>query len=114
MHPFHDCTEGAQRKLRDLEVLFPEGDSNNRDAQQNTEQEVDKRQHPPAEQEPENVQKERHGFPFVINLLAEGIQRDAGQLEALHSDRKADDCDAPQAACPHPSESTHQTAEDDP
>ena len=114
MGSYYNGSEWAQRKLRDLEKLFSKRDSDNRDAQDKSQEEVAKSQQPPAYKKPDDVQKERNRFPFVTDFLAERVQRDTGQLEALQSDRNADNGDAPQAAGKKPSKSTDESAEDDP
>ena len=114
MGSYYNGSEWTQRQLRDLEKLFSKWDSDNRDAQDNAQEEVAKSQQPSAYKEPDDVQKERNRFPFVTDFLAERVQGNAGQLEALQTDGNADNGDAPQAAGKKPPKSTNESAEDDP
>ena len=114
MCSYYNSPEWAQGELRDLEKLFSKRNPDNGDAQDKSQEEVAKSQQPPAYKKPDDVQKERNRFPFVTDFLAERVQGNAGQLEALQSDRNADNGDAPQAAGKKPSKSTDESAEDDP
>ena len=113
MGSYYNGSEWTQRQLRDLEKLFSKWDSDNRDAQDKSQEEVAKSQQPPAYKKPDDVQKERYRFPFVTDFLAERVQGNAGQLEALQTDGNADNGDAPQAAGKKPSKSTDESSKDD-
>ena len=114
MGSYYNGSEWTQRQLRDLEKLFSKRDSDNRDAQDKSQEEVAKSQQPPAYKKPDDVQKERYRFPFVTDFLAERVQGNAGQLEALQTDGNADNGDAPHAAGKKPSKSTDESSKDDP
>ena len=98
----YNGSEWVQSELRDLENLFPKRDPDNRDAQDKSQEEVAKGQQPSAYKKPDDVQKERYRFPFVTDFLAERVQGNAGQLEALQTDGNADNGDAKQNAANKP------------
>ena len=117
LHNMSSCYNGsewAQGKFRDLEKLFSKRDSDDRNTQDEAQEEVAKGQQPPAYEEPDDVQEERNRFSFITDFLAEWVQGDAGQLEALQTDRNTDNGDAPQASGAKPSKSTDETAKNDP
>ena len=114
MGSYYNCSEWAQSQLRDLEKLFSKRDPDNRDAQDKSQEEVAKGQQPSAYKKPDDVQEERYRFPFITDFLAEWVQGNAGQLEALQTDRNADNGNAPQAAGKKPSKSTDESSKDDP
>ena len=107
-------TERTKGKARNFEKLLSEGNSDDRDAQQNADQEITQSQHPSADQEPGNIQQEGNGLTFITNFFAEGVQGNARQFKALQSDRYTDYRYAPQATCSDPPQGTDQASENDP
>ena len=74
MHPFNDSAERTQRKLGDLEELFPEWDPYNCEAQEQPKQEIDQCQLQSADQEPCDVQQKRDRSAFIADFLAKWVQ----------------------------------------
>ncbi len=114
MDSFYGSSERPQGKFRDLEKLFPERNSDNCNAQKQAKKEIAEGQQPSAHEEPDDVQEERDRFPFIPNLLAKRIQRNAGKFEALQADRKPDNADTPQTTGKDPAECTKKSAKHDP
>ena len=111
---FHSSAERAQGQFGDFEVLLSKRYSNDGYAEQQSKQKVDERQFPAGKQKPNDVHKKSPAFRITDNLLAKGIQGDAGHFEALEPDRNANDGEAPHAAYQEPVEGTEETPENDP
>ena len=70
MGSYYNCSEWAQRKLRDLEKLFSKRDPDNRDAQDKSQEEVAKGQQPSAYKKPDDVQESDRGpSPVFLYIL---------------------------------------------
>ena len=61
MGSYYNGSEWTQRQLRDLEKLFSKWDSDNRDAQDKSQEEVAKGQQPSAYKKPDDVQESDRG-----------------------------------------------------
>ncbi len=85
MNPCYNSAEGAQGKTCDFEKLFPERNSNDRDAKDQAKQKVRQSQRPSAHQKPHDIQEKRDWLAFVMDFLAKRIQGDTRQLEALQT-----------------------------
>ena len=103
-----------QWKIPDLKELLSKRNSDDCDAKYDAQQIIDQRQHPPAYQEPDDIQQERYCFTFIANLFSERAQGKVCQLEALQADRNTDYRATPETACQHPSNGTQKAAEYNP
>ncbi len=103
----HDrCSEGSERESCKLKELPAEGDPDDRDAPENTAKEIPNSQYEAAENNPKHIQQKRTGTALIFYFLAERIQGQAGKLEALQSDRDADDRNTPENTRDQPAKST--------
>ena len=93
----HDSRpERHEGQLGDLEVLLSPRYADNSDAEDHTNERVGDRHLDPAEDDPQDIQKERdRAAVFIHDLLAKRIQGNARKLEALQTDRDPDDRYAP-------------------
>ena len=103
----HDrCSEGSERKTCEFEELFAERDTDDRDAPENTAKEIPNSQYEAAENNPKHIQQKRTGTALIFYFLSERIQGQTGKLEALQSDRDADDRNTPENTRDQPAKST--------
>ena len=114
MNSSHSSAERAQGQFGDFEVLLSKRYPDDGYAEQQSKQEVDERQFPAGKQKPNDVHKKSPATRITGNLLAKGIQGDAGHFEALEPDRNANDGEAPHAAYQEPVEGAEETPENDP
>ena len=106
--------ERSQGEVRELEVLLPERDPDDRQAQEQTEHEVLDRKLQSRYEEPDDVKEAGYAAAIVLDLLTKRQEGKRGHLEALYPDRRTDDRDAPQAPCDQPGKRTDPAAENDP
>ena len=94
---FYCFAERKQGGYDHLEVLHAEGDTDDGDAQDDAEEKMDQGDLPPAGQNPDDVHDGRQAaglFRLVYDLMTEGPEGIGSELEELHAERDAYDCDA--------------------
>lgn len=91
-----DAAERPQREKREFKVLDGKWDSDNGHRQGDCQDHVAEKDPQAREQKPHDVtERSKEGDALVaLNVLSEGQQSDARDLEALHPERDADDSDA--------------------
>jgi hypothetical protein len=91
-----DAAKRPQREKRELKVLDGKWDSDNRHRQCDRQADVAEKDPKAREQKPQDVtERSKEGDALVArNVLSEGQQSDARDLEALYPERDADDGDA--------------------
>lgn len=77
-------------------MLDTERETDDGDAAENSEREVDKGDFPPAENNPKDIEHDRQatGIGMVCHFMAERHQAEQSEFEKLHAEWNADDSDA--------------------
>mgnify|MGYP003291658056 FL=1 len=90
---FYFTAERHQRVFRNLEMLFAERDSNDRNAKDNAENHMDSGNLPPSENDPQDVEcgGEATFRGIHDHFLAERPECQKAELEQLDSERDSDD-----------------------
>ena len=84
-------SERRQSELRDFEELLSKRNADDRDAPDQTEQEVADRHLDSEKDQPKDIQKQRYGAAAEYDILSERKKRHARKFEALFSERNTDD-----------------------
>ena len=114
MSTHHLCAKGHQCQSGHFKALGTNGNADDRDAPHQSQHPVAHGHLPAEEQQPQQVGPKGHAAASVYDLLAEGEEGKAGKLEALGTQRDADDGDAEDAPGQRPRQSADQSAEQEP
>lgn len=110
---FDSRAEGREAKASELEALFSEGDTDDRDAKDYAYEEESERLAEAAEEQPEEVSK-RVRAEVGIDRLAERPEHKFGELEELFSEGDTDDRNAKDHAYEEVSDSGPKTDKNKP
>ena len=70
-----------QRQLGNFKALLPEGDTDNRNAEQHSSKRCLQRQRKPADQQPDDIQQQGTGPAAIADLLPEGEKASLANLK---------------------------------
>ena len=94
-------SERSSTQKHQFEMLLSERDSDDGDAAQYSEEEVNKSYLPPPQKDPQHIHHNRKASGFTrlrFDIFSERPQSQSGQLQQLDSERNPDDGDAEQKA----------------
>ena len=110
----HFRSKGCQGQLGDLKELLPEGNTDDGNAPEAADQEVDKG-HPPAEKKaPDDIDKEGDRSIPVDHFLSEGEKGKRSEFKALQAVRDANKGQAPEKARQDPCHAAEKASEYEP